>query len=75
MMWLAVNTICNVFVEFGIFKGTWYTSFFPFLSMYRLIASYALLGIILSIYKYKNAYPQHVDISIRSKLVKSKTTE
>ena len=75
MMWLAVNAICNVFVEFGIFKGTWYTSFFPFLSMYRLIASYALLGIILSIYKYKNAYPQHVDISIRSKLVKSKTTE
>ena len=75
LMWLAVNAIFDVFVRFGIFQGECYSSFFPFLSLCRPIASYALLGIILSIYKYKNAYPQHVDISIRSKLVKSKTTE
>ena len=75
MMWLAVNTICNVFYEFGILPGVCSDSIFPFISLCNPIASYALLGIILSIYKYKNAYSQHVDISIRSKLVKSKTTE
>ena len=37
----------------------------PFVSNDKLVESYALLGILLSIYKYKNAYPQHVDIILR----------
>ena len=66
MMWLAVNAIFNVFYEFGILPGVCSDSIFPFISLCNTIASYALLGIILSIYKYKNAYSQHVDIGIRS---------
>ncbi len=34
----------------------------------NLIISYAFLGIIMSIYKYKEAYSGHVDIGIRGRL-------
>ena len=40
-------------------------AFLPFVSNDKLVESYALLGILLSIYKYKNAYSQHVDIILR----------
>ena len=33
-----------------------------------IVLAYIFLGIILSIYKYKDAYPQHLDIGIRVKL-------
>ena len=67
MMWLTVNALFNIGVSFGLLPSFYHTSFFPFISNHKVVASYALLGIILSIYKYKNAYPEHVDISIRSK--------
>ena len=67
MMWLTVNAIYNACVAFGLIHFPNYPqSFFPFLSSRNLVASYALLGIILSIYKYKNAYSQHIDLSIHS---------
>lgn len=66
MMWLALYAVVNICVGFGILSP-YFGSFFPFLSYNRLSASYAFLGIILSIYKYKNAYPAHVDIGILKK--------
>ena len=33
-----------------------------------ILISYTFLGIIMSIYKYKDAYSQHVDIGIRGKI-------
>ena len=62
MMWLTINAIYNAGVGVGLLKIN-NQSFFPFLSARQLVASYAILGIILSIYKYKNAYSKHVDIS------------
>ena len=67
MMWLAVNAIFNAGVGFGIFHSC-YWSFFPFIAQRKIVASYAILGIILSIYKYKNAYSEHVDICIDKKM-------
>ena len=67
MLWLAINAILNMFISFGMLPAYQYTSFFPFISNHKVVASYALLGIILSIYKYKDAYPQHIDITIRTK--------
>ena len=61
MMWLTINAIYNAGVGVGLLKIN-NQSFFPFLSARQLVASYAILGIILSIYKYKNAYSKHVDI-------------
>ena len=67
MMWLTVNAILNMFIGFGLLPSVINTSFFPFISNHKVVASYAVLGIILSIYKYKDAYPQHIDITIRTK--------
>lgn len=76
MMWLTVNALFNIGVSFGLLPSFYHTSFFPFISNHKVVASYALLGIILSIYKYKNAYPKHVDIRIRSNIkVLSRNTE
>ena len=71
LTWLTANTVFNILSGFGIIPDPDQSSFLPFISGERtfegLIASYAMLGIILSIYKYKNAYPEHVDISISRK--------
>lgn len=50
--------------------ATWGEAFFPFISSggSNLLISYAFLGIVMSIYKYKAAYPQHVDIDIRGRI-------
>ncbi len=66
MMWLAVNTIVNVFTAFGVFPEWFFVgAFLPFVSTDNsdsLIYAYAALGILLSIYKYKDAYSQDVEI-------------
>ncbi|MEE3471822.1 MAG: permease prefix domain 1-containing protein [Butyrivibrio hungatei] len=67
MLWLTVNAVLNIGVGLGLLPSIYHTSFFPFISDHKVIASYALLGIILSIYRYKDAYPQHIDITIYSK--------
>jgi len=64
IMWLALNVIINMCVGFGILPPYYNRTFFPFISNGKLVASYAFLGILLSIYKYKDAYTRHVDIRI-----------
>ena len=68
MMALTVNAIANMCAGFGV--TPYFSSFFPFISAggSNLIISYAFLGIIMSIYKYKEAYSGHVDIGIRGRL-------
>ena len=61
MMWLAGNAIANIVVGFGIVPE-FYASFFPFISDNNIILSYVFLGVLISVYKYKNAYSQHVEI-------------
>ena len=61
MMWIAVNAIANILVGFGIVPE-FYASFFPFISNNNIVISYVFLGVLISVYKYKDAYPQHVDI-------------
>jgi len=69
LSWLAGNTVFSTLSGFGIMPDMYQASFLPFISgeitYDSLIASYAMFGIILSIYKYKNAYAEHVDISLR----------
>lgn len=67
-MILIINAISFIFENLGWMQRT--QSFFPFLSAGHnyVIISYALLGIVLSIYKYKNVYPEK--ISMKSYYVK-----
>ncbi|WP_026667365.1 permease prefix domain 1-containing protein [Butyrivibrio sp. AE2005] len=71
MMWLIEKVIFNMTFGFGLFFDYSSASFLPFISgglrFDGLLASYAMFGIILSIYKYKNAYAEHVDISLRAR--------
>ncbi len=60
MMWLMLNVIFNAGVGFGILRAD-SQLFLPFISSNNVIVSYASLGIILSIYKYKNTYAEHID--------------
>jgi cell division protein FtsW (lipid II flippase) len=62
MMALLASALVNMGAAFGIIP--FFSSFFPFISAggSNLLVSYAFLGIIMSIYKYKTAYPQHMDI-------------
>lgn len=70
MMWLISNTVVNILVGTGIIDDQGGGAFLPFVSNGKLVESYALLGILLSIYKYKNAYSQHIDINLRLDLKK-----
>ncbi len=65
---LLANLIINVFQNMGVVPYA--DSFMPFFSAggSNIVLAYIFLGIILSIYKYKDAYPQHVDIGIRGRL-------
>ena len=71
MMWLIEKVIFNMTFGFGLLFDYSSASFLPFISgglrFDGLLASYAMFGIILSIYKYKNAYAEHVDISLRAR--------
>lgn len=59
-MILGLNIIINILCSIGLFPPT--TTFLPFLSLGRsnMILCYTLIGIIMSIYRYKNIYPRHV---------------
>ena len=65
---LLVHMLVNLFENMGVIPYT--GSFMPFFSAggSNIILAYIFLGIILSIYKYKDAYPQHLDIGIKMKL-------
>lgn len=65
---LLVNLVINIFQNIGAMPYA--DSFLPFFSAggSNVVLAYIFLGIILSIYKYKDAYPQHLDIGIRARL-------
>ena len=65
---LHANLIINVFPNMGVVPYA--DSFMPFFSAGKsnIVLAYIFWGIILSIYKYKDAYPQHMDIGIRGRL-------
>ncbi len=65
---LMVNLIMNMFQNIGALPYA--DSFMPFFSAggSNIVLAYIFLGIVLSIYKYKDAYPQHVDTRIRGKI-------
>lgn len=65
-MIFLVSFLINVLENLGALPPT--ATFLPFLSAggNYLTVSYGLMGIVLSIYRYKNVYPRHVKVSIRS---------
>ncbi len=61
-MILLLNTVINLLGTAGIIPPA--ASFLPFLSAGRgnIVLCYALVGIIMSIYRYKDVYPKHVKV-------------
>lgn len=66
-MIFSANFVINILVNVGVFPPT--TTFLPFLSAGRgyMVVSYAMIGIILSIYRFKSIYPRHVRIDLYKK--------
>ena len=65
-MIFLVGSLINVLENLGILPPT--ATFLPFISAggSYIVVSYGLLGIVLSIYRYKNVYPSQVGVSIPS---------
>jgi hypothetical protein len=63
-MILLVSFLINVLENLGALPLT--ATFLPFLSAggSYLVVSYGLIGIVLSIYRYKNIYPSHVKVKV-----------
>lgn len=68
-MIFLMNIIINLLGCMGLIPPT--SSFLPFFSEggSNIILSYALVGIILSIYRYKSIYPQHVSTKLNQKKI------
>lgn len=62
-MVLLLNIVLNVLTTLGLLPPT--STFLPFLSVGRhnMILCYALIGVIMSIYRYKDVYPKHTKTS------------
>lgn len=60
---IVINLVINLLVIFGMLPNT--SSFFPFLSYgsSNILLCYLLMGMILSVYKYKNVYPKQIEFS------------
>lgn len=63
-MILASNVVINIAENIGVFPVT--ETFLPFFSRggSGILVCYVLLGIILSIYRYKNIYPKHMNTKL-----------
>lgn len=63
-MVFLISFLVNVLENVCLFPSS--MTFLPFISAggSHIVVSYGLLGIVLSIYKYKNIYPQHVNVSL-----------
>lgn len=61
-MILLLNTVINLLGTVGVIPPA--ASFLPFLSAGggNIVLCYALVGIIMSIYRYKDVYPKHVKV-------------
>lgn len=66
-MVFLINLVVNIGVNAGAVPPT--STSFPFLSAGggNIIISYALIGIVLSVYRFKNVYPHHMNINLRKK--------
>ena len=66
-MILVVSLILNLLVNIGAIPPT--ATSLPFLSAGggNIVVSYALIGIVLSVYKFKNVYPRHIRIDAKKK--------
>lgn len=66
-MILVVSLILNVLVNTGTIPPA--ATSLPFLSAGggNIVVSYALIGIVLSIYRFKNVYPRHICIDSKKK--------
>lgn len=64
-MVLLVTTLINIFQNLGWFPPS--RTFLPLMSSggSYIIVTYILIGIVLSIYKYKSIYPKHVSVDYR----------
>ena len=73
-MIFLVSFLINVLENVGAFPPA--ATFMPFLSAggSYIIVSYGLMGIVLSIYRYKNVYPQHVRIRQNKKRIISRVS-
>ena len=65
---ILVNSMLNIFQNLGLLPFT--QSFLPFFSSggSSILICYILLGIVLSVYKYKNIYPIHFKYAPKIKL-------
>lgn len=63
-MVFLVSFLINILENLGALPPT--ATFLPFLSAggSYLVVSYGLIGIVLSIYRYKNIYPRHVKVKM-----------
>ena len=63
-MILTLNIVINIAENIGLFPVT--ETFLPFFSRggSGIIVCYVMLGIILSIYRYKNIYPKHMNTKL-----------
>ena len=61
-MVFLVSLLINILENLGVLPPT--ATFLPFLSAggSYIVVSYGLIGIVLSIYRYKNVYPCHVEV-------------
>ena len=62
-MVLLLNIVLNLFGSLGLIPPA--SSFLPFFSVGKsnMVLCYALVGIVMSIYRYKEVYPRHVNTS------------
>lgn len=69
-MILLLNTVINILGAVGVIPPA--SSFLPFLSAGRsnILLCYALIGIILSIYRYKDVYPKQINVPGKTLQVK-----
>lgn len=60
---LTLLTVTNILANMGVIPL--FQTFFPFLSAGTAagLVSYSLVGVILSVYRYKDIYPKHVDVN------------
>lgn len=63
-MVFLMNLVANILINMGILPTAW--TFLPFLSAggNNIVLCYVLVGIVLSIYRYKNIYPMHVSTKL-----------
>ena len=68
-MLILMNSAVNIFCSIGVLPPT--ASFLPFFSAggSNTILCYVLIGIVMSIYRYKDVYPRHINNGKKNKMM------